>query len=281
MAAQRSSGTSLFTMPSRLAARAPVAVFLLGTFAWAWLLWGYWIPAMPPGGLDFSPAFLVTAIGGGFAPSLAAIATTWLIGGAPAMRKLLTPLTHWRHDAGWYVFALLLVPVIAAVSAILQALFISPLHWVDAMAILPVALVWPPLAALGEEIGWRGFMLPRLQARFGMLSAALLVGVVWGLWHLPAHWIGMKAYGDLFLAAFLINGPFVLSGHAVIMSWLWNRTRGSLLLMVLYHMSVTFSAMVMPVSATNGALGLLSAGIGAVLVWAVALYLVIRRRQDF
>ena len=279
--ARRLGGTPLLPVLSRWAARAPVAVFAAGTFAWAWLLWGYWIPTMPPGGLELSPAFLLSAIGGGFAPSLAAVATTWLIGGATAVRDLLAQLSRWRHNLGWYAIALLLVPAIAVLSAGLQALFIGPLRWGDWASLLPLALAWAAMAALGEEIGWRGFMLPRLQARFDILGTALIIGVVWGLWHMPADWIGMKAYGGWFPVAFLVSGPLLLAGHSVIMSWLWNRTHGSLPLMVLYHFSVTASAILTPAAATDGPLGLLSAAIGAALVWAAALYLLIWRRQDF
>jgi membrane protease YdiL (CAAX protease family) len=266
---------------TRLVAKSPTVAFLIGTFAWAWVLWGYWIPAMPPGGLEFSRPFLLTAIGGGFAPSLAAIAIAWLLGGGKGVAKLLAPLRQWRLHPGWYGLALLLVPALTLISITIQGSAIGPLEWGDMSALIPIALVWPLLAALGEEIGWRGFLQPRLQPRFGIAGTALVIGIIWGLWHLPADWIGMKAYGDWFLAAFLVNGPIVLTGHAIIMAWLWNRTNGSLLLMVLYHLSITASAILAPAAANEGGFGVLSAGIGAALVWLVALALLIGRRRDF
>ena len=266
---------------NRVIAKSPTVAFLIGTFAWAWLLWGYWIPTMPPGGVQFSLPFLLTAIGGGFAPSLAAIAIAWLLGGRRGVGQLLAPLRRWRLHWGWYALALLLVPAITLASIAVQAVFVGPPQWGDLSALIPVALVWPLLAAIGEEIGWRGFLLPRLQPSLGIFGAALFIGIAWGVWHLPADWIGMKGYGDWFFAAFLVNGPIVLTGHAIIMAWLWNRTRGNLLLMVLYHLSITASAILAPASGTQGATGVLAAGIGAALVWLAALSLLVWRRQDF
>jgi membrane protease YdiL (CAAX protease family) len=266
---------------SGVVARSPTVAFLIGTFAWAWLLWGYWVPAMPPGGLQFSLPFLLTGIGGGFAPALAAIAVVWLLGRGAGVARLLAPLRRWRLHPGWYGLALLLVPALTLISVTIQGGVIGPLEWGDMAVLIPVAIVWPLLAALGEEIGWRGFLLPRLQPRYGIVGTAIVIGIIWGLWHLPPDWIGMKGYGNWFFAAFLVNGPIVLTGHAIIMAWLWNRTHGSLLLMVLYHLSITASAILAPASANEGGLGVLAAGIGAALVWLVALFLLVWRRRDF
>lgn len=265
----------------RLAAAAPVTAFLIGTFGWAWLLWGYWIPAMPPGGLELSPAFLACAIGGGLAPSLSAIGVAWLTGGGTGVARLLAPLGRVRVSLGWYAVALLTVPLVTLVAAGLRTTLMGGGVLADVGALIPIILIWPLMAALGEEIGWRGFLLPRLQHRFGILTSALIIGVVWGLWHLPADYIALKAYGDWFIPAFLVNGPVVLTAHAIIMSWLWNRTGGNLLLIVLYHLTITASAMAAPSGFTDGASGVAAAAIGAGCFWVVALALLVWRRNDF
>jgi membrane protease YdiL (CAAX protease family) len=270
---------SRFAALRRSVARLPIVTFLVLTFAWAWILWGYWIPAMPPGGLVITPAFIVTAIAGGLAPSLAAVACSGMIGGALGVRELLAPLLRAGLHPAWYAFALLMVPLFSVAAAFLQQVFVGPLKPVDP-ALIGVAAVWPLMAALGEEIGWRGFMQPRLQERVGVLAAALVIGVVWGIWHLPADWIGLKAYGDWFFAAFLINGPVVLTAHAIILAWLWVRTR-SLLIAVIYHFSVTGSAMLTPSAGEAGVTGIAASAIGAGLVWLVALGLIMFRRADF
>jgi len=249
--------------------RRGVLLFLAGTFGWAWLLWGYWVVAMPPGGLQITPAFLACAIVGGFAPSLAAIGVSWLQGGRAGVGALLAPLRRWRLDGPTAAVALLLMPAATAVSVLLQAMTIGPLHW-PAPSILLVALIWPPLAALGEELGWRGFLLPRLAGRIGLWPAALAIGLIWGVWHLPPDFIALKGYGDWFWAAFFVNGPLVLTAHSIIMAWLWRRTGGSIFAMVVYHFTITASAMVAPTAGSDGLPGVLAALCGAAVLWACA-----------
>jgi len=133
-----------------------------------------------------------------------------------------------------------------------------------------MALVWPLMAALGEEFGWRAFLLQRLSPLLGLVPSALVIGLIWGFWHLPADYVGLKGYGDLFWLAFLINGPLVLTAHSVIMTWLWRQTKGSTLAMVLYHWSITARAIAAPSLPDQGWRGIASAGIGVGLTWAVA-----------
>ena len=253
--------------------RRPITLFLALTFGWAWLLWGYWVFAMPPGGLVLSPAFLLMAIVGGLAPSLAALAVHGLTGGTQGVTGLLRQLADWSRPRGWYVVALLLGPLAIASGWIVGAIALPQLVWPDLPVLLPVLLVWPLLAALGEELGWRGFLYPRLEARLGWLGAALVLGVVWGVWHLPADFVALKASGDWFWLAFLLNGPLVLTGHALVMAWLWPRTGGSLFCMVLYHLGVTASAIASPSAGPDISLQLALAAIGAGTVWLLALAL--------
>jgi membrane protease YdiL (CAAX protease family) len=97
-------------------------------------------------------------------------------------------------------------------------------------------------AGLGEELGWRGFALPRLQNRYGALVSGLIVGVLWWLWHLPLFFVeGAGQYTMAqefgFLPTFLGYGVFVVSA-AVTYTWLFNNTRGSVLLVAVYHGSM-------------------------------------------
>jgi len=144
-----------------------------------------------------------------------------------------------------------------------------------------MALIWPVTAALGEEFGWRTFVTARLLPILGLLPSGLLVGLIWGLRHLPADFVGLKGYGDLFWLAFLINGPIVLTAHAVIMTWLWHRTHGSTLVVVLYHWSITASAIVAPSAPSQGWEGIAAAGIGAAGIWLAAAILLAVRHGDF
>lgn len=258
----------------------PMLAFVVLAFGGAWLLWGYWVFAMPPGGLIVSPAFILSALAGGLAPSLAALAISYWSGGRDAFAALLRPLMQWRIGWGMTAIALLLAPAAMFVSTLLQGTFVGQLKWPDP-SLLAMALVWPLMAALGEELGWRGFLLPRLAGRLGLLPAALVVGLVWGLWHLPADYIALKGYGDWFFAAFLLNGPVVLTAHAIVMAWLWRRTQGSTFAAVLYHLSITTSAMIAPTAAADGLAGVLAAACGAGVMAIVAVVLLMVRRNDF
>jgi membrane protease YdiL (CAAX protease family) len=234
---------------------------------------------MPPGGLVISPAFIACAIIGGFAPSLAAIMVSAIRGGRGEVGRLLSTARR-PLRAGDTLLALALVPAATLVSCGVQLLTGLQLRWPDP-ALLAMALVWPIMAALGEEFGWRGFLLPRLAAAWGLLPAALAIGIVWGVWHLPADFVGLKGYGNWFWLAFLINGPIVLTAHSIIVTWLWQRSGHSTLVALLYHWSVTASAIVAPASTAEGPAGLWSAAAGAAILWVVAIALVVARRADF
>jgi membrane protease YdiL (CAAX protease family) len=266
-------------MRNRAHGKGPIIVYLASTFLFAWLLWGYWVVAMPAGGLLVSPAFIACAIIGGLAPSLGSVAASWAEAGSAGVRQLLATVrrtVEWRYVA----IALIVVPASAVASSLLQWWTIGPLNWPDA-ALIGMALIWPFMAAMGEEFGWRGFLLPRFDRAWGLLPSAVVVGLIWGVWHLPADFVGLKGYGNLFWLAFLINGPIVLTGHSIIISWLWRRTGQSTLAAILYHWSITVSAMLAPTAGTDGVSGLAAAGIGAGLIWVVAGALLFFRRNDF
>jgi membrane protease YdiL (CAAX protease family) len=256
-----------------------VALFLIVTFSFAWVLWGYWVVAMPPGGLVISPAFIMCAIVGGLAPSLAAIVVSAMAGGRAGVVSLFAAA---RRPVAWplVLIALLAVPASAAVAYLVQQAVGLQLRWPDP-SLLVMALIWPLMAALGEEFGWRGFLTARLVPMWGILPTALTVGLIWGVWHLPADFVGLKGYGDWFWLAFLINGPIVLTAHAIIITWLWHKSGQGMLAALLYHWSVTATAIIAPASIAEGLPGLLTAAIGAGVVWVVAVGLLVLRRADF
>lgn len=249
--------------------RRPVTLFLVLTFGWAWLLWGYWVFAMPPGGLVLSPSFLVMAMLGGFAPSLAALATVRLTEPRGSLRGFLVRSIA-PPDPATALLALLLAPAIAALGWLLQSRLFAGLAWPDVPALLPVLLVWPLFAALGEELGWRGLLFPRLVDRRGLIPAALLIGLIWGVWHLPADFVGLKATGGWFWLAFLVNGPFVLTGHALVMAALWRRRPGNVLQMLLYHWGITAAAMLAPSPGPDPLAQIGAAALSAALVYLAA-----------
>lgn len=198
------------------ARRRPLITFLLLTFSISWLLW-------PMAGAELAPI----PIG----PLLGAILTAALIGGPAALRDLLGRMVRWRVRTRWYALALG-VPAAVIGAAVLIAFAggatAAPgpqTRWYLAAPLVLVAIVSPLQGALGEELGWRGYLLPRAQHHRSALTAALVVGVVQVAWHLPLFVTG--AYG-------LSNVVFQLA-FAIIVAWVFNSTRGSVLLCMVVH----------------------------------------------
>ena len=105
------------------------------------------------------------------------------------------------------------------------------------LSVLPVFLLFGPL---GEEMGWRGYALPRLQSRFGALAASLLIGVAWAAWHLPLFFDPTSSYAQLALPVFVAR----MVGLALLFTWLVNRTGGSLFFPMLLHSVINASGQI-------------------------------------
>jgi membrane protease YdiL (CAAX protease family) len=170
-------------------------------------------------------------------PSVVAIVLTAMAFGWGALRKLLSRLLIWRVNPLWYLVVILGPVGLAAGVLPLNALLGGPALSLG-MPLLGVAIFLAfsifPGSALGEEIGWRGYVLPRLQSRMSALSASLLLPPIWALWHLPLWLTGGPGRTPLIYAGFVLSA-FALS---VLLTWVYNSTGGSLLLVVLLHATV-------------------------------------------
>src|SRR5918993_570056 len=224
---QRGEGVTLMS----LVRRHPLMTFFILTYALAWILWlplvvlQDTIPAAPG---------LVLVLLGSNVPSLLAIVLTALVLGRGALRKLLGRLLIWRVDPRWYLVVVLGPVALAGGMVALNAFVGGPAISVDVpllTVVITLAFFIFPGSALGEEIGWRGYALPRLQSGRSALSASLILGVIWAFYHLPLFFTGQAFRSPSLLV------PFVVSGLAlsVILSWVYNSTGGSLLLVVLLH----------------------------------------------
>ncbi|MFN2119343.1 MAG: type II CAAX prenyl endopeptidase Rce1 family protein [Anaerolineales bacterium] len=221
---------------------------LLGFFVLAYVLsWVTWLPyVFSTDGLGILalhlPALYV-ALGGFTGPFLAGFLMTAIVGGRKGMHLLLKRFVLWRVGIGWYLFAILAVPAIAllgalalpgALAALTRHALVSSL-----LAYLPALLITFLLAAGGEEPGWRGFALPRLQERYGPLIGTLVLGLLWGGWHFPL--VLTAGYGGgpgTSLAAEIETSLLQILGvtfTAIVITWVFNNARGSLLLTMLVH----------------------------------------------
>jgi len=203
-------------------------------FVWAYLL--TWVPLLPVtlAKLGFLPGpaerYMVLAPLAVFAPAIAALFESRREGGPAGMRALLRGLKVWRVSPVWYLLALTLPGLVFLAGRSVYALIPGndggPWVYPAANAQQIAAMILVPI---GEEIGWRGYALPRLQRRYGSLRATAILGALWGVWHLPMFLtVGMTA------TMLLLMVPFFLAGN-VVFTWFYNRTKGSLLLAVLLH----------------------------------------------
>jgi len=218
---------------------------------------------------------------GVFAPGLVALSLTARAEGGPGVRALLGRILRWRVAAQWYLFAAGYIAAIKLTVALVYRVATGvwpPFGHEPWYLILGAIVVSTPVQA-GEEIGWRGYVLPRLTRRFGLARASILLGVIWAGWHLPQFFIPESdTYGQSFFV-------FVLQVTAlsVAMAWLYAHTNGSLLLVMLMHAAVNNSKDIVP-SAVPGAtnpLGLnasLVAWLTVTLLWICAAYFLARMR---
>jgi uncharacterized protein len=169
----------------------------------------------------------MTLVGlGAFGPALAAMIAARVEG--TGVRALLRPLLTWRVGVKWYLAALVLPGGIFVLAASVynalghaEPLFYPP----NQPAFVAAAIVFP----FGEEIGWRGFALPRLIERRGPLVASVVIGVLWTAWHIP-----MLTLQGVSPVLYFVFVPFMVGG-SVLFTWIYRHTRGSLLLAVLTH----------------------------------------------
>jgi hypothetical protein len=211
----------------------------------ALLIGGGMIAPMVAGLAPTDSMFLLVAA---YSASLAGVILTAIVSGKAGLAAMFRRLLIWRVGVGWWLFSLIAMAPMYLVGMVLGYLVLgsslSLSHVPPLYMFIPGFIVKFFLdAGLGEELGWRGFLLPRLQARHNALVSSIIVGVVWGLWHLPLFMLeGMPPYYEFGQAigvvpALLLYTVFFNVPLSILFTWLCNNTKGSLLLAFVFHSS--------------------------------------------
>ncbi len=180
-------------------------------------------------------------------PALAAVIMSQVMQGKTGVQNLLKGLLKWRVNLVWYLVAVLgpiVIFVVGQVLTKLMGLTVESTAIPTNPFLFVVAVLTVILSNTGEEIGWRGFALPRLQKRYNALLATLIVGLLWSLWHLPLVFLtgNPMAQSPLIWFISIVAGAFIYT-------WLYNSTQGSILLVALLHVSENiFGALISGVS---------------------------------
>ena len=215
--------------------RPSLGIFFVLVYALTWTLFitvATNVPARTPLGY-------VLILAGAYAPAFVALALTGWTDGAAGVRKLLRRLSIVDVPARYYLFAIFYMVAVKLVAASLHRGVIGawPRFEAGSLAIIPLAIAFSTPFQAGEEIGWRGYALPRLAARFGLGRASLLLGAIWAVWHLPQFYI---ADSDTYHQSFLVWAPQVVA-MSVAFAWLYARTGCSLVLVMLLHSAINNS----------------------------------------
>ena len=182
---------------------------------------------------------------GTFGPLVAAVVVTAQESGRAGLRTLLGRIVRWRVAPIWYG-VVILGPLLVQFGAIVLHVMLGGQMpnfgaLIGALPVLLVTAVYMLIfVALGEEVGWRGYALPALQARYSALLSSLILGVLWASWHLPLFFNPDTLYGNLPFVLFLAY----LVPFTILITWVFNSTGGSVLLVMLLHAFMNASSVV-------------------------------------
>jgi membrane protease YdiL (CAAX protease family) len=254
----------MHTQPNTGATRRDLVAYFLLAYAISWAI-AIPLAAAKQGWIDWQPPFAIHYLVA-FGPMLSAILVTCATAGIESVKRLLQRIVRWPLQRRWWLVALSPLLAYAVIAVLLR---LAQGEWTD-VSLLGEVNFLPPLGAgalalwiftfgLGEEVGWRGFALPRLQRNRSPLAASLVLWVFWAIWHWPMFFY---IYDPALLPMILLG---MLTG-TIFLTWLYNGSRGSLLMVILWHATYDF------ITASKAGEGVVAAIVTAlVMVWAVVL----------
>jgi membrane protease YdiL (CAAX protease family) len=218
-----------------------VAFYAL-TFLFSWYFWSMAASVPEQRGLY--------VLVGGFGPSLFGVLFILILNGADGLWRLLSRLVNWSVNPVWYAFALFGTLLLAVPAVVLGGIglgWFDPSGWFSVLVYFGNILL---VNVLGQEIGWRGFVLPRLQKDAVAVVSSLVLGFLWSLWYLPLWYVPGDPHQMIPFPAFFI----MTMGISILYTWMYNNTSGSLLLTGLFHAASNTTLGLLPLvsEATSG-----------------------------
>lgn len=231
-----------------LLARHPLISFFVLAYAFSWIVWSPWVLSedgvgLLPYRLGDATTGLLNATAILLGPTLAAFIMTGITEGRTGIRRLLHRIAMWRVELRWYLFAIIGIPVVMALGTVILPGGIASFESLGLSYVLTYMALFPLIIVLGgplfEEPGWRGYALPRLQPLYGPLVGTLILGLLWALWHLPQFMVPSWAEASGGSGFFdIVKFVFIATAFAIVTTWVFNNTKGSVFIAILVHASI-------------------------------------------
>jgi membrane protease YdiL (CAAX protease family) len=278
---------SLMDEELHMLTKRPLLGFFLLSFAISWILW---IPLMY-GHFQYgwttwegdSWTNIRTMLGllGSLGPAISAIILTYKLEGKEGIQRLLARLRLWKVNIVWWLIGFyswwLLNSMVALVLQLapFQNVFLQAVYSLINIPALIFFLQMPLLlGGVGEELGWRGFALPKLLSKHNLITSSLMLAVPWMFWHAPLA-LFSEWRGNLPIALFCVKYALLLLPLTIIFTWFFQKTKGSILLAIVFHraLNLTFNNYAGVIGLTEESQSLLSSG-RIVALWLFAAVIV-------
>lgn len=219
-------------------------IFFTLTILITWILW---LPSiLSSEGIDVPVVFLILSMMASFTPSILGLYLQRKYLGECAFKNDIKSRFSFDFDKKWLVIIPLFFFVTAGLSYIIMNVLVEDFEVVNSVPLLLTPLVFLQIlvigGALGEEFGWRGFAQPRIQILMNPIPATLLLGLVWSFWHLPLFFIDGTVQSNMPIWQFVLQNTLI----AFYYTWLYNKSNGSIILMIYLHAIANTSAAVIP-----------------------------------
>ena len=263
----------------------PVFIFYILTFA---ISFGGFLLVGSSGFLagtnwETDPRFQIAVLIMLAGPPIASIILTILISGKLGLRELLFHLSRWRVSSRWYLDALLIAPFLQVLVLFILSIF--SLEFLpaifktnDKISLLLPGILVGIAGGFVEELGWTGFAIPRLLNRYNALTTGVIVGILWGVWHLlQMIWVGVSSYATvapaIFLPIYFISSIAALTAFRILMVRVYEHTE-SLFLVIIMHASYIFSTLFVFASPIKGVPFLIYSCAFTAALWIVVAFVI-------